>query len=578
MRRAAAALLFGLAAVVLAAPGPPDPATLLTVDGTLAASHESGKGMLTVHAKLAQGWHTNSHKPSEDYLIPTSLKLTSEEGVTFGEPRYPEGKLEKFSFSDKPLSVYAGDFSMEVPVFWTGAPPSVSGSVEFQACNDTQCLAPASVPFRTGPPSAGAQSGASALSGGAIPLSEARRVQPPTAAAGASRDFGDLLARKGLFTVLLILFGAGLALNLTPCVYPVIPLTVSFFGGQSQGQSRRPFLLAAIYVLGMATMYSALGVAAALSGKLFGAALQSGWVLGIVALCLVALALSMFGLYDLRMPSFLMQKAGARQGALGAYAMGLLVGVVAAPCVGPAILALLAFVATTQNAGLGFLFFFVLSLGLGFPFLFLAAFSGKIAALPRAGAWMEGVKKVFGWVLLAMAAYFLRTALPPPFGTWLLTAVLAVGAAGLLILRSPLSMPVRGAVAFLFLAAAFFFRPHAAAGSGPAWGNYDPQLVASLGKPAIVDFTASWCVPCIELDHKTFSDARVREALSRHSLFKADMTRTASPETVALAEKHRILGVPTVVFLDAKGEELEELRLVGFEGPDEFLKRLEKAP
>jgi thiol:disulfide interchange protein DsbD len=578
MRRAAAALLFGLGAVVLAAPGPPDPATLLTVDGTLAASHETGKGMLTVHAKLAQGWHTNSHKPSEDYLIPTSLKLTPEEGVTFGEPRYPEGKLEKFSFSDKPLSVYAGDFSMEVPVSWTGAPPSVSGSVEFQACNDTQCLAPASVPFRAGPPSSRAQSGATALSGGAIPLSEARRVQPPTAAAGASRDFGDLLARKGLLAVLLILFGAGLALNLTPCVYPVIPLTVSFFGGQSQGQSRRPFLLAAIYVLGMATMYSALGVAAALSGKLFGAALQSGWVLGIVALCLVALALSMFGLYDLRMPSFLMQKAGARQGALGAYAMGLLVGVVAAPCVGPAILALLAFVATTQNAGLGFLFFFVLSLGLGFPFLFLAAFSGKIAALPRAGAWMEGVKKIFGWVLLAMAAYFLRTALPPPFGTWLLTAVLAVGAAGFLILRSPLSMPVRGAVAVLFLAAAFLFRPHTVAGSGPAWGNYDPQLVASLGKPAIVDFTASWCVPCIELDHKTFSDARVREALSRRTLFKADMTRTASPETVALAEKHRILGVPTVVFLDAAGKELEELRLVGFEGPDEFLKRLEKAP
>jgi thioredoxin:protein disulfide reductase len=273
-----------------------------------------------------------------------------------------------------------------------------------------------------------------------------------------------------------------------------------------------------------------------------------------------------------------MQKAGARQGALGAYAMGLLVGVVAAPCVGPAILALLAFVATTQNAGLGFLFFFVLSLGLGFPFLFLAAFSGKIAALPRAGAWMEGVKKVFGWVLLAMAAYFLRTALPPPFGTWLLPAVLAVGAAGLLILRSPLSMPVRGAVAVLFLAAAFLLRPHAVAGSGPAWGSYDPQLVASLGKPAIVDFTASWCVPCIELDHKTFSDARVREALARRSLFKADMTRTASPETVALAEKHRILGVPTVVFLDAAGKELEDLRLVGFEGPDEFLKRLEKAP
>jgi len=577
MKRAAAAVVLSLAAVVLIAAGPPDPATLLNVDARLAASHEPGKGMLTVHAKLAEGWHTNSHKPSEDYLIPTSLKLNPAEGLSFGEPRYPEGKLEKFAFSDKPLSVYAGDFSMEVPVFWKAAPPTVSGSVEFQACNDKQCLAPASVPFQAGPPSA-ASTDATALSGGAIPLSEARRVQPPTAAAGASRDFGDLLARRGLFAVLLVLFGAGLALNLTPCVYPVIPLTVSFFGGQGQGQTRRPFLLAAIYVLGMATMYSALGVAAALSGRLFGAALQSGWVLGLVAVALVALAMSMFGFYDLRMPSFLMQKAGARQGALGAYAMGLLVGVVAAPCVGPAILALLAFVATTQNAGLGFLFFFVLSLGLGFPFLFLAAFSGKIAALPRAGAWMEGVKKVFGWVLLAMAAYFLRTALPQPFGAWLLPVVLLVGAAGLLLFRSPLSIPVRGAVAVLFLAAALFFRPRTVSESGPAWSPYDAERVAQLGKPAIVDFMASWCVPCMELDHKTFSDARVQQALAKRALFKADMTRTASPETVALAERHRILGVPTIVFLDAAGNEREDLRLVGFEGPDAFLKRLEAAP
>ena len=218
--------------------------------------------------------------------------------------------------------------------------------------------------------------------------------------------------------MLALLFVGGLALNLTPCVYPVIPLTLSFFAGQAQGQNRRVFRLALVYVLGMATTYSALGVAAALSGRLFGSALQSPWVLGFVAVVLVALALSMFGLYDLRMPSALMQKAGARSGAAGAYAMGLLVGVVAAPCVGPFVLGLLAFVAARQQAGLGFLFFFVLSLGLGLPYLFLGAFSGSLARLPRAGMWMESVKKVFGWVLLAMAAYFLRPALPGRTGDW----------------------------------------------------------------------------------------------------------------------------------------------------------------
>ena len=417
------------------------------------------------------------------------------------------------------------------------------------------------------------------LPAGAPPTAGPRRLQGSTAAAGASEDFGDLLKRRGLAGVLLLLFGWGLALNLTPCVYPVIPLTVSFFGGQSHGQGRRTLLLASVYVLGMATTYSALGVAAALSGRLFGVALQSPWVLGVVALVLVLLAFSMFGYYDILMPTALMQKAGARKGVAGAYGMGLLVGVVAAPCVGPVVLGLLAFVAATQDALLGFLFFFVLSLGLGLPFLVLAAFSGRIATLPRAGAWMEGVKKVFGWVLLAMAAYFVRTALPGALGAWLLPAVLAIGAVAMLVLHKTLRPGVRAAVALLFLAVAGYFAPIGRADAdGPPWAAYDPAKIAAAGRPAVVDFSASWCLPCLELDKKTFSDSRVREGLARRGVYKADMTKAASPETVALADKFGILGVPTVIFLDASGKENTDLRLVGFEGPDEFLKRLEKAP
>jgi len=583
MRRLAAGLILAAAAAVsFAAPQPPDPKTLLKVSAQLNQAG-SVQGTLVVRCELASGWHVNSHTPSEEYLIPTVVEVAPAQGATISPPNYPEGKDTKFSFSDKPLSVYAGSFAVEVPVSWKGAAaPELSGVVKFQACSDEQCLAPTEVPFRTagaaassaagGAPAAGSAS----LSGGAVPLSEARRLEG-TSAAGASQDFGKLLESRGLAGVLLLLFGWGLALNLTPCVYPVIPLTVSFFGGQAAGNSRRTFLLASIYVLGMATMYSALGVAAALSGRLFGVALQSPWVLAGVAAILVALALSMFGLYDLRMPTALMQKAGARQGVSGAYGMGLLVGVVAAPCVGPVVLGLLAFVAATQNAGLGFLFFFVLSLGLGLPFLFLAAFSGRIAALPRAGAWMEGVKKIFGWVLLAMAAYFLRNALPQPYKSWLLPAVLAIGAAALVAMRIPLRLPVRGLVAVLFLAAAVFFSPLAEADvRGPAWAPYDAGRIA--GKPTVIDFSASWCLPCIELDKKTFSDPRVRQALEKRALYKADMTKAAAAETVALAQKYRILGVPTVVFLDATGNEIPELRLVGFEEPGAFLQRLEKAP
>jgi len=571
-RAACAAVLFLLAAAGFAAPAPA-PASLLKIDARV-ESGATGK-TLVLDAKLEAGWHVNSHHPSEDYLIATSVTVDPAGGVAAGEPKYPEGMLKKFAFAEKPLSVYEGAFSITVQL--QGSAEKVGGAIEFQACSDTQCLAPASVRFQA---SAAAGGGGEKLAGGAVSLAQAPAAaasEASTSAAGASQDFGQLLERRGYFVVLLLLFAGGLALNLTPCVYPVIPLTVSFFGGQAKGESTKVFGLAALYVLGMATTYSALGVAAGLSGKLFGAALQSPWVLGFVAVVLVALALSMFGLYDIRMPTALMQKTVARTGRAGAYAMGLLVGVVAAPCVGPFVLGLLAFVAARQNAALGFLFFFVLSLGLGLPYLFLAAFSGSIRRLPRAGEWMEGVKSVFGWVLLAMAAYFLRTALPRPFGDWLLPAILVIGGLALVLRGARLRPAARYAAAAAFLAAALFFVPRGAS-AAPEWRPYVESDVASAGRPAIIDFSASWCLPCRELDEKTFSDPRVRRELTKRAIFKADMTKSASPEVVALSRKFSILGVPTLVFLDASGKETLEARLVGFEDPDAFLKRLEKAP
>jgi thiol:disulfide interchange protein DsbD len=578
-------VLLPAAAADAQAGAPKKPSEIANVTAAL-APEATGRGVLHVDVRILDGFHVNSHTPTEDYLIPTSLKIAPPEGAKAAEPAYPAGKTKKFSFADKPLSVYEGAFRIDVPMTWAGPPPAVSGTLDFQACTDTQCYAPASVPFQAAPGAAAAaaverteapaSTGTPTLGGGAVPLSAAPRDWGASSAAGAERDFQGELERRGLPLVLLAIFGGGLALNLTPCVYPVIPLTISFFGGQTSA-GRRPFGLAAIYVLGMATMYSALGVAAALSGRLFGSALQSPWVLAGVALVLVALALSMFGLYDLRMPTALMQKAGARSGAMGAYGMGLLVGVVAAPCVGPFVLGLLAFVAARQQAGLGFLFFFVLSLGLGLPYLFLGAFSGSLSRLPRAGMWMESVKKAFGWVLLAMAAYFLRPALPAPAGGWILPAVLAIGAVAIA-LTSGWRPLARGAAAVVFLAAAFFFVPRVAATEGPAWRSYEAAKVAASGRPSIIDFAAAWCVPCRELDEKTFSDPRVREALRRRDLYKADLTRSGSADVAELSRKYAILGVPTIVFLDAEGRERTDLRLVGFEDADAFLARIAKAP
>ena len=564
MKWLGAALLVAGVAARLAAQSP-DPATLLTVQPIV------GKDVLELKGTLVSGWHVNSHKPSEEYLIATEAHVDPVKGVEFGEPRYPEGVMKQFAFSKTPLSVYEGSFTIAIPLTLEAAPPSISGRIDFQACNDRSCLAPASVSFRT-VAAAGAGEAAAGSEMAAVPLSAA----PPadrTAAAGASKDFGDMLERHGLFLVLLSIFAGGLALNLTPCVYPVIPLTVGYFGRQSTGSRGRLFGLAGLYVLGMATMYSILGVVAALSGRLFGSLLQNPWVLTAIAAALVAMALSMFGIWEMRMPTTLMNRAGARAGAAGAFGMGLFVGIVAAPCIGGFIVGLLAFVAARQDAFLGFLFFFTLSLGLGLPYLFLAAYSGRLSRLPRAGEWMEGVKKIFGWILLAMAAYFLRSVLPQPFGKWLLPAVLIVGAVAILATRLGLKWPVRAGAAAVLVGIAIFFVPRELKG----WQPYAPGGIGT-GRPAIIDFSADWCLPCLELERKTFADPRVAEALARRSLFKADLTKIASPESIALSEKFGILGVPTIVFLDASGKERQDLRLVGFENAERFLERLSKAP
>ncbi len=416
MKRAALGfLLLGVVTARFAAAAAPDPSTLLKVDASVSPASEAGRGTLVLRATLASGWHVNSHKPTEEYLIPTTVTLADAPGVKFGEPRFPEGKMEKFSFSETPLSVYAHDFTIEVPLEWTGAAaPSLAGAVEYQACNDTQCLAPASVAFRTGgaaAPSGTAATGdaAAPLAGGAVPLSEARRVQGGAAPAGG-HDLQALLEKRGILLVLLTVFLGGLALNLTPCVYPVIPLTVGFFSREAGGSTSRAFGLSALYVLGMAATYSALGVAAALSGKLFGALLQNPLVLTGIAGVLVLMALSMFGYWEIRMPSFLMNRAGARGGAAGAFGMGLFVGVVAAPCVGGFIVGLLAFVAARQDPGLGLLLFFVLSLGLGLPYLFLGAFSGSLSGSPApAPGWSRSRRSSAGscsrWPPTSSAAF-----------------------------------------------------------------------------------------------------------------------------------------------------------------------------
>lgn len=541
--------------------------------------------------EVAPGWHVNSNMPLDPFLIPTTVSLQFPDGWAAGEPAFPKHRLARFSFSpDDPVAVFEGSFTVTVPVTRSAdavaTTESLGGILEAQACDDTTCLAPERIRF--------------ALPvGDSVPTAQVAGEsdgQPPSATAGqplvsydeggsGARSLSERFAGSGLMLQLLIAFLAGLALNLTPCVYPLIPITVGFFMSQNSSSRSRTWLLALFYVLGMSVTYSALGVAAALTGQLFGSALQSPWVVGLIIAVLLALAASMFGAWELRVPAWATRASGGRSGVLGAVVMGLVVGLVAAPCIGPFVLGLLTYVGQRGDVALGFFMFFALSLGLGLPYLFLAVFTGAIERLPNSGAWMTGVRQLFGVLLVALAVYFLGPFLPGDFGSRVMATALGLGGLYLLVVARPgheqpwVDRFMRLASVALVVAAVLLYPSARSDGvSELRWESFSESRLAAAadaGDLVVVDFYADWCLPCKELDEKTFSDPEVRAELERAVRMKVDLT-ASTPASEALRSRFSIAGVPTILFMRA-GEEVPGTRLTGFEPPARFLDRLGRA-
>jgi thiol:disulfide interchange protein DsbD len=384
---------------------------------------------------------------------------------------------------------------------------------------------------------------------------------------------------------LLGIFAGGLALNLTPCVYPMIPITLSFFGGRA-GQERPGQLRLVVhglcYLMGLALTNSTLGVVAAFTGGLMGAMLQNPIVLVLVAGVLILFASSLFGLWEMRLPGALNRMASkSYTGYFGSLFMGLTLGVVAAPCIGPFVLGLLTWVAGMGNPWYGFLIFFTLSLGLGLPLFVLALFSGQLQRLPRAGGWMDWVRKLMGWVLVGMAVYFIRPILSEFLK--ILLPVAAILAAGLHLgwfdknqatfRFFPWVKTIVGIVCLVM--ATFWVTSWAMRGSGIAWHSYSEELLQeskSKAKPVIIDFYADWCTPCRELEQVTFHHPDVvRLAESDFTMIKVNVTRGGDPFHQQLLKQYNVKGVPTIVFLDTRGKERVEQRLVDFLPPDQFL-------
>ncbi len=547
-----------------------------TIDPPLKAGNS---GTLKVAATVIPQWHINSDKPfSEDY-IPTKLEVSAPVTVTPGTIKYPAAETMTLDVAggDK-ISVFGGDIKFEVPLkasadFAPKPGDTLKVTIDYQGCNNNECLRPASVSTTVALAAPGAAAGALGGDAGAASIG---RFGGSDDSSGAIEH---IFLNHGWFLGFLAVFLGGLALNLTPCVYPLIGVTIAYFGNQGGGP-RRVMYLAIVFVLGIALMFSAVGVAVAMSGGLFGAAMRNPVVLIGLSAMLLTLAASSFGWFVLQPPQWIMQRAGtAHPGYAGALLMGLGMGVVAAPCIGPIVLGLLLMVEKSGSALFGFALFFTLALGLGVPYVGLAMAAGHIRRLPRSGEWLTWVEHLFGFVLVGLALYFLDTVVPNN----LMTRILPYYAAGVGIYLGFISREGRSWRPFLVMrsvvgvaavaALAFLLYPRQA----PEKLRFEPftsELLASATvarKPVLIDFSADWCIPCREMEHSTFIDPSVVSEAKRFVRMKANLT-AQDKKTEELTSKYEIQGVPTTMLIDSTGKVLQ--RKVGYIGPQEMLTEL----
>jgi thioredoxin:protein disulfide reductase len=532
--------------------------------------------------KLLAGYQGCFEKPVFACFPPVDLELDVPVEIVPADAA--EQKLDDAFFASAPVDLpAAGAMAAAAPA--EGATPGGPAGETGETAAGASDLTNAPPDNRPG------RGGAGQPTGSAVALPEQ---------AGLAGRLQQALAKRSFLAFLLVFLG-GIATSFTPCVYPMIPITISYIGGRARHRLHG-FLLSLVFVLGIAVMYSVLGVIAAVTGSLFGGLMQSMPVLIGVAVIFFAMGASMLGAFDLALPSGLQSKlqGGPRTGVVGAFFMGMVTGIVASPCVGPVLVVLLAGVAAIGSIPLGIALLFTFALGLGLLFLAIGTFAGVLSSLPQVGGWMDTVKHVFGVILIAMGIYFVRGLIGPHVtllvsGAFLVFVGVFAGAfhalgeepshgrtarkaLGLVIflVGGLLLLAGAGRIMGIGLTAAPTVSGSTAAGH-EAWLPDDVAGRAqakAAGKPAVLDFWADWCGACKELDRETWSDPEIRRELERFVAVKLDLTASSDANKAKLAS-YGVPGLPTVIIFDASGREVT--RFFGFKPPREVLDLLRKA-
>jgi len=422
----------------------------------------------------------------------------------------------------------------------------------------------------------------------------------PAGSESLEQRFLSALNGGGAMLILLLAFPIGLLLSMTPCVLPMLPILSSIIVGQGSAVTRgRGLLLATSYSLGMALVYVALGVAAALVGHGLSAFLQNPIVLVSFGLLLLLLSLSMFGVYELQLPSGLRDRltsvnAGLTGGQMGGvFAMGVLSALIVSPCITAPLSGVLLFIANTGSVVLGGTVLLLIAAGMSVPLLVAGASAGEL--LPRAGAWMERIKQLFGLLLIAVAFYIAGPVLPHivpmlAYGALLIMAATTIGAFDPLAAATKVNVRLAKGFGLVLAAAGVLMlyqvlaAPASTAGviGGPASStaagpHFDrvasvaelDQRLQSAGRPVMLDFYADWCVSCKEMESQTFVDPAVRGKLDKAVLLRADVTANSADDQ-ALLKRFHLFGPPGIILFDAQGREIESTRIVGFQDAARF--------